>query len=78
MAFFTVRAGKRYSATIQLNWVERLASNDRIARYLREAGFTEVSVSGKGGTRSATALWPHADRAGEIPEQIASIEEIEA
>lgn len=77
MAFFTVKKGKRYSATIALNWAERLASNDRIARYLREAGFTEVEVSGKGGQRSAVALWPHADRAGEIPSQIVAIDEIE-
>ena len=77
MAIFEVRTGKRYSATIELNWVERLASNDRIARYLREAGFTEVNVSGTGATRSATALWPHADRTGEIPSQIKAIDEFE-
>jgi hypothetical protein len=77
MAIFTVRKDKRYSATIELNWVERLASNDRIARYLHEAGFTEVEVSGNGATRSATALWPHADRMGEVPPQITAIDEIE-
>ncbi len=77
MAFFTVRKDRRYRATIKLNWPERLAGNERIARYLREAGFTDVEVSGKGGTRNATALWPHADRAGEIPTQIAVIDEIE-
>jgi hypothetical protein len=78
MTEFTVRKGKRYRATITLNWAERLAGNERIARYLREAGFTEVDVSGRGGTRLATALWEHSDRAGEVPPQIAELEELEA
>jgi hypothetical protein len=78
MTEFTVRKGKRYRATIALNWVERLAGNERIARYLREAGFAEVGVSGRGGTRLATALWEHKDRTGEIPPQIVEIEELEA
>jgi hypothetical protein len=77
MTDFTVRTGRRYRATLALNWAERLAGNERIARYLREAGFTEVEVSGSGGTRIATALWPHKDRTGEIPTQIAEIEELE-
>ena len=78
MTLLTVRKGRRYRATISLNWAERLAGNERIARYLREAGFTEVDVSGRGATRLATALWQHNDRAGEIPPQIVEIEEIEA
>ena len=78
MTLFTVRNGRRYRATIALNWAERLAGNERIARYLREAGFTEVNVSGKGGSRHATALWQHNDRTGEIPPQIVEMEELEA
>lgn len=77
MTLFTVRKGRRYRATIALNWAERLAGNERIARYLREAGFTDVSVSGGGATRLATALWQHNDRSGEIPPQIVEIKELD-
>jgi hypothetical protein len=76
MATFTVRQGKRYRATIELGWLEALASNELIANKLAAAGFTEVSVSGSGGSRQAEALWPNADSTGEMPAQIAAISEI--
>jgi hypothetical protein len=76
MATFTVHQGKRYQATISLGWIESLASNEMIAGKLREAGFTEVQVTGSGGTRKAQALWPKPDTTGEMPPQIREIEEI--
>ena len=57
MATFTVKQGKRYRATITLGWLERWAGNETIAERLRAAGFSEVSVSGSGGTRMAEAVW---------------------
>lgn len=77
MTAFTVRKGARYQAAFALNWLERLASNEMIAAPLRDAGFTEVKVSGKGATRRATALWPLDDRTAEIPPQVVEITEIE-
>jgi hypothetical protein len=76
MASFTVRQGKRYRATITLGGMERWASNDMIAGRLREAGFSEVAVSGVGSTRVAEALWAGADTAGEMPSQITEITEV--
>jgi hypothetical protein len=61
MPIFTVHQGKRYRATITLGFLERFASNDTIADKLREAGFTEVTVTGSGGTREAEAIWPKED-----------------
>jgi hypothetical protein len=78
MPMFTVRQGKRYRATIVLNWVERLASNEIVAQKFRALGFSDVQVLGRGGTRSARALWPAQDASAEIPAQIKSIEEVEA
>ena len=75
---FTVRQGKRYRATILLNWVERLASNESVAQKFRDLGFSDVQVLGRGGARSAQALWPAQDASAEIPAQIKSIEEVEA
>jgi hypothetical protein len=77
MASYTVRQGKRYRATISLSWIEQIASNDRVAQPIREAGFAEVKVVGLGRTRLATALWPREDATAEIPDQIISISEIE-
>jgi hypothetical protein len=62
---------------ISLGIFERLASNERVAQSIREAGFIEVSVAGSGRLRQATALWPNEDASAEIPPQIAKIEEIE-
>ena len=76
MASFTVQQGKRYRASIVLGWIERLASNELIASKLTAAGFTEVQVSGSGAVRRAEALWPNADRSGELPAQIAEIAEV--
>ena len=67
MATFTVQMGRRYRATISLGWLERWASNDTIAEQLRAAGFSDVSVTGSGGTRTAEALWPGPDTTGEMP-----------
>jgi hypothetical protein len=78
MSLFTVHQGKRYRATLSLNWVERLASNEMVAKKLRDVGFAEVHVSGRGATRRADALWPTADASAEIPTQIKSIEEVKA
>jgi len=78
MPSFTVRHGKRYHATLSLNWAERLASNELIAQKFRELGFSEVRVSGKGSTRTAEALWPAHEASAEIPSQIKSIREVGA
>jgi hypothetical protein len=73
MATFTVCEGKRYRATITLGWLERWASNEMIADKLREAGFTDVTVEGSGGTRQAEALWPISDTTAEMPSQITAV-----
>lgn len=73
---FTVRRGKRYRATITLNWLERWVGNETIAAKLRAAGFTEVNVSGAGDTRLAEALWPSPDVTAEMPSQVLGVSEI--
>lgn len=76
MATFTVQQGKRYRATITLGGIERWASNEMIAAKLREAGFSEVAVSGVGSTRMAEALWSGAGSTGEMPAQVTDIVEV--
>ena len=73
MASFTVQQGKRYRATITLGWLERWAGNETIAEKLRAAGFSEVSVTGSGGTRVAEALWAGPDTTGEMPAQVTEV-----
>lgn len=73
---FTVIQGKRYRASIALGFFEQIASNETIAGMLRDVGFSEVSVAGSGSVRNAEALWPGADRTGELPPQIQSVSEI--
>jgi hypothetical protein len=76
MPAFTVQQGKRYRATITLGWLERWAGNDTIAEKLRAAGFSEVSVTGSGGTRMAEAVWAAPDVTGEMPPQVTEVIEI--
>ncbi len=76
MATFTVQQGKRYRAAIKLGWLESWASNETIAGKLRDAGFTEVVVSGSGYERTAEALWPIESATAEMPPQIVSVIEV--
>ena len=78
MANYTVRKGKRYRATIRLGLFKSVASNEQVADQFRAAGFTEVSVSGSGRERRGKGLWPHPDATAEVPDEIASVQEIEA
>jgi hypothetical protein len=73
---FTVRQGRRYRATIRLGWLEQLADNETIAGKLRAAGFTDVTVSGSGAKRHATALWSLNDASAPLPSQITSVVEV--
>ena len=75
MTSFTVRRDKRYRATIKLGGLKRLAPNDMVADKFREAGFTEVDVSGSGHERQGQGLWPHDDAAAEVPDEITAVEE---
>ncbi len=76
MANFTVRSGHRYRAAIRLGWLEQLADNETIAARLRAAGFDEVVVTGRGGRRTAEALWRAADASAPLPSQIVEVVEI--
>ena len=60
-----------------LSWWEQIATNEKVAKMLREVGFTEVGVKGDGHMREAKALWPLQDTTTEIPPQIHSVQEIE-
>ena len=42
MSKFTVHNGKRYRAIISLRWWEQIATNDKIAKLLRDVGFLDV------------------------------------
>jgi hypothetical protein len=76
MAAFTVRQGKRYQASISLGMLERFAGNGIIAERLREAGFSDISVTGSGARRVAEAFWPGADTSAELPKQIRRVVEL--
>ena len=77
MARCSVENGKRYQATINLGFVQRLASNEMVADRFREVGFADVTVTGAGRTRLATGLWSGDDASAEIPDEVAQIEPIE-
>jgi len=76
MPDFTVEKGKRYQATITLGMLQSVASNEMVADKLRDAGFTDVSVSGSGRTRTATGLWAEDTMSGAIPDEISDITEL--
>lgn len=76
-AVFTVRQGKRYRATVALNWAEGFAaSNDMIAGKLREVGFEDVIVTGSGNKRQAEGKWPKADQSAALDPHLTNVTEI--
>jgi hypothetical protein len=77
MSKFTVQEGQRYLATIQLGFVQSWASNETVADYIRNAGFTQVKVIGSGRRRQATGLWPLPDATAEVPDQVIDVDRIE-
>jgi len=77
MRRYTVEKGRRYRARITLGFVQRFATNDMVADKFRDVGFTDVAVTGSGGTRHAEGLWPHRDATAEIPDEVGHIEQIE-
>jgi hypothetical protein len=78
MAIYTVRKGKRYQATITLGLLQSVASNEMVADRFRDAGFIAVEVTGSGRTRIGHGLWPHDDASAEVPDEVTSVDEIEA
>ena len=78
MAIYTVRKGARYRATIRLGVFQSVASNEQVADKFTAVGFAEVTVTGSGRNRIGTALWPRPDATAEVPDEITSVEVIEA
>jgi len=66
----------KYHATIELSTIEALASNSVISDKLKAAGFTFVTVSGSGKSRTATGLWPKDTQRAALPSQVKSVKKI--
>lgn len=75
---FTLQKGKRYRSVITLGFVERIASNEMIANKFQTAGFTDVKVTGEGGTRYAEGVWNQDNTRPTYPAQISDIAEVVA
>ena len=75
-ATFTVRHGKRYQATVTLNWFEQqVATNETIAGQLAKLGFGSVTVTGTGATRQVAGTWMGADTTAQIDAHLSNIVE---
>lgn len=75
---FTLQRGKRYRSTLTLGFIERLLDNEVIAEKFREAGFTDVKVTGHGEIRHAEGVWNSDDARPTYPPQISDISEVAA
>lgn len=74
---FTVHQGKRYQATVTLNWFEQqVATNETIAGQLATLGFSKVVVTGSGATRQAAGTWTGPDTTEQIDPHLSNIVEI--
>ena len=74
---FTVHNGKRYQATVTLNWFEQqIATNATIAGQFSQLEFTNVSVSGSGSTRLAAGLWPGPDTTVQLDPHLSNVVEL--
>ena len=71
---YTLQRGRRYKATISLGVLESLASNAMVADRFTALGFSNVKVTGTGGTRYAEGGWNADDiTVSMLPPQIAEV-----
>jgi len=78
-ATFTVHHGKRYQATVTLNWFEQqIATDQAIAGQLSQVGFTDVKVTptGSEATRLVAGTWMGPDTASQIDPHLSNIVEL--
>ena len=68
--------GKRYKATISLDFPEDLADNATIANLFEKAGFGDVSIRGSAGTRYALGTWQRPDMDVPLYPQITKVKEV--
>jgi predicted chitinase len=73
---FSLVKGKRYKGKITLTGFESWASNSMVADKFRELGFTDVSISGSGGTRTGEGKWDKPDQSIPMPSQISDVVEV--
>lgn len=73
---FTVRSGRRYQATLALNFIESFADNETVKQMFEQLGFKDVTVTGAGSTRVAEGLWPGTDTTAELDRHIVSVVEL--
>ena len=57
MIKFTLHIGESYIAQIELDESQLSITNDAIAQDFVNLGFTTVTVTGEGGTRTITGKW---------------------
>lgn len=72
----TITTGHRYSATVTLSFVEAFADNGRIASILTSAGFTDVTVTGSGNTRTATGRWTGATMTRTVDPHLSNVRDL--
>lgn len=75
---FTVHRGKRYQATVTLNWLEQgFATKDVVEKKFEGFGFTNVNADQKtAGTWQVTGTWPGADTTEPIDPHLSNIIEL--
>ena len=62
-----------YQADVNLSTIESFAANAMIETKLREAGFTDVSVTGTGKKRLAKGRWSKPTQQAGIPSQLSNV-----
>ena len=73
---FNLVQGKRYKGKITLTGFETWASNSMVADKFGELGFTEVRITGSGGTRVGEGKWSKPDQSIPMPSQISDVVEV--
>jgi subtilisin family serine protease len=77
-ASFTVHHGRRYRATVTLSGFTQFADNDTVAREIAGYGFTNVIVTGSGGTRLAEGTWNGPDTTAQLDSHLSNVIELPA
>ena len=73
---FTAHHGHRYSARVTLGFPQSLASNEMVASYVAQYGFTNVVVTGSGSVRQGLATWPGPDTTVTLDPRLSDIKDL--
>lgn len=72
----TLTQYKKYEGMLRLSGLDILGSNSQVSDKLKDAGFSNIVVSGSGIHRKAQGVWSGTTSEVELPKQVVELKEL--